>query len=123
METPDLQLLILQRNRKEHIIYLESSLNFNNVIIKFSEELQAACNYLMPQNLTLIMNKTYKELIILLHCFYHSSKIGSELIPVSWERFQGWDPCYSSLGRHDTRPLPHQLANQGMFVQHQAPSA
>lgn len=87
METPDLPLLILQRNMKEHIIYLKPSLNFNNIIAEFPEELQAACNYLMPPNLKHVINKTYKELTILLHCFYHSSKTGSELIAVSWERF------------------------------------
>lgn len=55
METPDLPLLILQRNMKEHVIYLEPSLNFN-ITVEFPEELQAACHYLMPQNL-----KRYKQ--------------------------------------------------------------
>jgi len=124
METPGLPLLILQRNTKKHIIYLKPSLNFNNIIAEFPEELQAVCNYLMPQNLKHVIKKTYKELIISLHCFHHSPKTKSELIAVSWERFQGWDPCCSPLGQHNAQPLPHQLVNQSiMFVQHRAPSA
>lgn len=42
METPDLPLLILQRNTKEYIISLEPSLNLN-IIVEFPEDLQGAC--------------------------------------------------------------------------------
>lgn len=51
MEKPDLPLLILQRNKKEHIIYLKPSLNFNSIIVQFPEELLAVCSYLIPQDL------------------------------------------------------------------------
>lgn len=51
MEKPDLPLLILQRNKKEHIIYLKPSLNFNSIIVEFPEERLAACSYFIPRYL------------------------------------------------------------------------
>lgn len=114
MEKPDLPPLILQRN-KEHIIYCEPSLNFNNTV-ELRGDLQAACNYLMPQNLKPVINKTYKQLNILFHCFYHCSGIRLELIAVSWERFQGWDLCHYPLGQHHARPLPTSFPTKALYL-------
>lgn len=114
MEKPDLPPLILQRN-KEHIIYLEPSLNFND-IVELPGDLQAACNYLMPQNLKPVTNKTYKQPMILFHCFYHSAGIRLELIAVSGERFRGWDSCHSPLGQHHARPQSTSFPTRALYL-------
>lgn len=52
METPDLPLLILQRNKKEHIIYLEPSLNLTILLLIFQRNCRLLAIIHVPKSKT-----------------------------------------------------------------------